>query len=61
VTHSRSVAEDLELSRRFQIVEGDVRALQAIRLGSSALVAGLPDEMASLVDLGQSALNWEGA
>lgn len=30
-------------------------------MDSSALVAGLPDEMASLADCGQSVLNREGA
>lgn len=61
VTHSCPAAEDLELSRRNLILEGDFRALQAILLGFSALVAGLTGEMASLVDFGQSALNREGA
>ena len=47
MTHSCPSAKDLEVSRRDLILEVDLRALQAIYLGSSALVASLPDDMAS--------------
>lgn len=46
MSHSCPTAEDLKLCRRDLLPEGDLRALQATHLDSSALVASFPNETA---------------